>query len=197
MQHDFDWLKQQIERLSSPDRQTRTETADLLLTHRDTVLDLAIAGLKDPSPKVRRNCADLMDHLGDRRCVQPLIELLNDPVPVVRWQALHSLSCERCKPEPLNIDLGSLLIKVLKEEDNRKVRGMAAYMLGFQPLQPQSIPALEAVIAEFDGRDWARLSKTERLLLRNAREAIKRLSNPNLQQTGKPCSLRLDSEGSE
>lgn len=47
-------------------------------------------------PQVRRWCAELLDHGADDRCIEPLVALMDDLVA-------HSLSCQRCKVIPLDI----------------------------------------------------------------------------------------------
>jgi hypothetical protein len=83
----------------------------------------AIAGLSDPNPYVRRGAAGFMDHHADEACVPKLIDLaLHDPVPPVRRIALHALQCQRCKPEPLDIDLVPLLAQMAKTDEDWKAR---------------------------------------------------------------------------
>jgi hypothetical protein len=65
------------------------------------VVDVLLRGAQDPNAKVRAECAHSMDRLADERCLQPLLTLANDPVPRVRWFAIHSLACEDCKLTPL------------------------------------------------------------------------------------------------
>jgi hypothetical protein len=63
----------------------------------EMVVDAYIAGLVHPNPKVRYECAHALDRYGHPRAVEPLIALSHDPVPRVRWMALHALSCDACK----------------------------------------------------------------------------------------------------
>src|SRR6185312_11744577 len=42
-------------------------------------------------------CAHSLDSYGHPRAVEPLVALSYDPVPRVRWTALHALSCDACK----------------------------------------------------------------------------------------------------
>ena len=41
---------------------------------------------------------------GDDKCVLALSAALHDTAPYVRRQAVHSLSCQRCKSSPLQVD---------------------------------------------------------------------------------------------
>ena len=85
-----------------------------------------LEGLSHPGPRVRRGAADYMDHHADDRCVEKLAELVeHDPVPYVRWSALHALKCQRCKPSPLTRDLTALLMRVAQEDSSPRVRARA------------------------------------------------------------------------
>lgn len=57
-------------------------------------IEALIAGTDHPNWRVRRGCADLMDHLADDRCAPSLLRLLRDPVEAVRRLALHALGCQ-------------------------------------------------------------------------------------------------------
>lgn len=98
-------------------------------------LQAVLRGLSHPEPRVRRGAADFMDHHADDRCVPHLAKLvLHDPVPYVRWTALHALKCQRCKPAPLSIDLTSLLARVAQEDPSPRVRWRAVESLPTEQL---------------------------------------------------------------
>lgn len=98
-------------------------------------LQAVLKGLAHPQPRVRRGAADFMDHRADDRCVPQLAELvLHDPVPYVRWSALHALECQRCKPAPLSIDLTPLLARVAQEDASPRVRSRAVESLPTEQL---------------------------------------------------------------
>lgn len=61
------------------------------------VLDAVIWGLGHPSAPVRWNCLDLLDTHPDARAIPEMTRLLEDPVPRVRWHAVHALTCDACK----------------------------------------------------------------------------------------------------
>jgi HEAT repeat protein len=65
---------------------------------------LARAALEDPSAYVRWNALQTLDHHGDARHADVFLRACADPVPRVRRHALHALSCDRCKTEPLCVD---------------------------------------------------------------------------------------------
>jgi hypothetical protein len=95
------------------------------------VLDTLLLGAGHPEPRVRFLTAQAMDHWADERCAAPLRAMLRDPVPRVRWAALHSLQCEACKLAPLpSADLTTDLIRLALCDPSVKVRRVAAYELG-------------------------------------------------------------------
>ncbi|MBC8163766.1 MAG: HEAT repeat domain-containing protein [Roseiflexaceae bacterium] len=163
---------QQIELLGSPNRAVAYQAAVALTQQGSAILDAAVQGLLHANPKVRRACADLMDHLGDDRCIEPLIEATTDTIPNVRRQAIHSLSCQRCKAVPLHVDLVTLLIERATTDPSIKVRQEAVFGLSMQPTDRRAIGVLEQIIA--DARQKKVQTKAERVLYRNARFALKR-----------------------
>ncbi|MBV9848194.1 MAG: HEAT repeat domain-containing protein [Armatimonadetes bacterium] len=100
-----------------------------------------------PNPKVRRLCADLMDHHGDDRCVETLRQALHDPVPRVRRQAVHSLSCQRCKTCALTVGVVPVLTDVALTDENMWVRREAVCALAFQPRDARAAAALRVLLA--------------------------------------------------
>jgi hypothetical protein len=63
----------------------------------EMVVGAYIAGLSHSNPAVRFACAHTLDSYGHPRGVEPLVALSYDPVPRVRWMAMHALSCDACK----------------------------------------------------------------------------------------------------
>ena len=61
------------------------------------VIDALIWGLAHASPVVRRCCLELLDLHPDPRATAAIEACLDDPVPRVRWHAVHTLSCDACK----------------------------------------------------------------------------------------------------
>jgi hypothetical protein len=110
-------------------------------------VDAAIAGLSDPNPRVRYGAADFMDHHADEDCADKLRDMaLNDPVPYVRDMALHALGCQRCKPEPLAVDILDILILRAKTEDSWKKRRGSVWSLGQRNTDPGVTEALQYVV---------------------------------------------------
>jgi HEAT repeat protein len=163
---------QQIALLGSTDRALRHAAYNTLYAQGQEMLDAALRGLEHHEPRVRRWSADLMDHLGDQRCVEPLVRASADSVPSVRRQAVHSLSCQRCKAEPLTVDLVPLLIERASADPSIKVRQEAVFGLGMQPPDGRAVAMLEALIAQLESE--RPLDKSRRILLRGARFALKR-----------------------
>ena len=62
-----------------------------------SVLEAVRWGLGHWSPVVKRVCLEILDTHPDAGTVPLIVALLDDPVPRVRWHAVHALSCEGCK----------------------------------------------------------------------------------------------------
>jgi hypothetical protein len=96
-----------------------------------SVVDALLLGAAHPQPRVRFLAAQAMDSWADERCAAPLRAMLHDPVPRVRWAALHSLQCEECKLAPLpRADLTAELVGLALHDPSVKVRRVATYELG-------------------------------------------------------------------
>jgi HEAT repeat protein len=110
----------------------------------------AIWGLCHPNVRVRRGCAGFMDHHGTDACFAPLRQVaLHDPAPSVRRVAVHSATCQECKPCPLTGDLVGLLIEVALSDTNRHVRLHALWGL-HQPQDARAVAALESILRDAD-----------------------------------------------
>jgi hypothetical protein len=122
------------------------------------VIDALLRGVDHPSARTRFLTAQAMDHFADARCVEPLRRLLNDPIPRVRWAALHSLACEACKLEPMPAaeDLVSELVDMALYDPSIKVRRVAAYELGKACPDARAITALETLLAKDPDRSIRR-----------------------------------------
>ena len=118
--------------------------ADTMDACRAAVLD----GMRHHNPKVRRACALLLDHTADDHCIEPLRELLRDPVARVRTAALHSLMCQQCKPEPLRYDAAPDLIDFATRDPSARVRRAAVAGLAAQPPDRRIVAILDQVLRE-------------------------------------------------
>ena len=95
-------------------------------------VDALIWGLAHPSPVVRRCCLELLDLHPDPRAADAIARCLEDPVPRVRWHAVHALSCEACKAGGSYLDraMRARLESVALQDPSAKVRAHAAMALG-------------------------------------------------------------------
>jgi hypothetical protein len=164
-------IEQQVEQLSSSDRGIQYQAYMYLYNLGPAIIDAAIVGLLHPHPQVRRWCADLMDHFGNERCIPALLQTMQDPIPHVRRQAVHSISCQRCKSVPLQLDLTERLIMLATTDSSIKVRQEAVFGLSMQPSHPHTITTLQHIIAQLLRQEIR--TKAERVLLRNAQYALK------------------------
>ena len=113
-------------------------------------MQAAVAGLFDPHPRVRCGAVDFMDHHADADCVEKLRDMaLHDPVPYVRDTALHALGCQRCKPEPLAVDVLDIAILRAKTEASWKKRRGGVWTLSQRIADPGVKEVLQH-IAETD-----------------------------------------------
>lgn len=123
-----------VERLGNPSE--RFEAAHLMSAggrgareNRGTRLpeekvDALIWGLSHKNPVVRRCCLELLDQHPDPRAVPHILAALEDPVPRVRWHAVHALLCDACKDGGsfLTPEIAARLALVAAEDASAKVR---------------------------------------------------------------------------
>ena len=125
----------------------------------------AVAALSDPDPRLRAAAAGYMDHFADQRCVPKLLDLVhNDPSAQVRAQALHALGCQRCKPEPLDIDDFPILSHVALNDQSWKIRRSAVQTIAQRIPDPRVKVVLEQVLAR----------ETDPHVIHSARHGLKR-----------------------
>ena len=142
-------LQQLVELLGSRDWRVVAATWEALAATGHDGLSAVVAGLAHAEARVRRGCADFLDHYGTDACVDKLRHTaLHDPVPAVRRAAVHALLCQRCKPCPLTGDLMDFLIQVALEDSSVRVRGEAACGLGAQPRDPRAVTALKQILRQ-------------------------------------------------
>jgi HEAT repeat protein len=92
-----------------------------------------VRGLRSADASTRRHCARALDHLGDETSFSALIELLDDPEPTVRVEAIHALACDRCKHDRCRPAAGAVLSKavlVLAHDEDAHVRAHAIELVG-------------------------------------------------------------------
>jgi HEAT repeat protein len=158
-------IQQLVELLGSHDWRVVAAAQEALVAAGDGGLGAVVAGLEHAGARVRRGCADFLDHYGTDACVAALRHTaLHDSVAAVRRAAVHALLCQRCKPCPLTSDLMDFLVQVALEDRSARVRGEAVWGLGAQPRDPRAAAALKRILRQ----------ETHPDLLRGAHEALTR-----------------------
>jgi hypothetical protein len=90
-------------------------------------------GLRHPNPAVRVGCCVVLDHYLDEAAIPDLLANLTHDDAQVRAWALHALACDRCKEgtcRPGEDDVTPIAVRMLREDPSRRVRQMAAGLLG-------------------------------------------------------------------
>ena len=129
------------------------------------VVDAYVVGLSHKNPRVRYECAHMLDRFGDPRAVEPLVKLSYDQVPRVRWMAMHALSCDICKTERPHSDSAlTRAIELALRDDSVQVRRHAT-----------------VAVAQLGGRDAESVLRTlefddDAVVQRNARHMLKLLA---------------------
>jgi HEAT repeat protein len=154
---------QLVEQLGDPDWQERDAAFVALQRLGSECVPAIVQGLGHEDAQVRLWCADLMDHLADDRCADPLRVALDDPSPDVRRHAVHSLGCQRCKVEPLAVDIVGLLCERVLHDSSIRVRRVAVHQLGLQPHDTRAVEVLETILRD----------ETDEKLLSRARFALR------------------------
>ncbi len=121
-----------------------------------------VAGAAHNRPRVRAACVALMDHLADEQCCKSLEQALHDASPLVRRHAVHAVGCQRCKLQPLSIDVVAALIERVLNDSSPRVRRVAIHQLGLQPRDARAIQVLKNVLAE--SQDAGLLSRARHAL---------------------------------
>lgn len=88
-----------------------------------------VAGLSDPNPRIRWWCIQIFDHQGDDRAMHAVAGCLDDPVARVRRNAVHALTCEKCKPGgacALDTEVVAKIANMAVRDPSPKVRAEAA-----------------------------------------------------------------------
>jgi HEAT repeats len=162
-------LQALAEQLGAGDWRMALEAENALVRAGQPGIDAVLWGFSHPNARVRRGCAGFLDHHGTDACFAQLQWVaLHDPAPSVRRVAVHSASCQRCKPCPLTGDLVGFLVQVAFEDPNRCVRENALDGLRYQPQDARAVAALEQVLR----------TETDPRLRRDAHHALKH-QDPN------------------
>src|SRR5438309_3139248 len=138
-------LQTLVEQLGARDQNAASAAETALAARGEAGIAAAIWGLCHPNVRVRGGCAGFMDHHGTDACFAPLRQVaLHDPAPSVRRMAVHSATCQECKPCPLTGDLVGLLVEVALRDPNRRVRLHALWGL-HHPQDARAVAALESI----------------------------------------------------
>lgn len=91
-----------------------------------------VGGLASRRARIRFECAHGLDIFGDAASRSHLIPLMEDPVPRVRWMAMHALSCHACgeKPDVMEADVSARIAQAAAGDPSIKVRRHAVIALG-------------------------------------------------------------------
>ncbi|HYF50204.1 MAG TPA: HEAT repeat domain-containing protein [Planctomycetota bacterium] len=92
-------------------------------------------GLQHKRVKVRKACAQYLDHFADAESGIVLKAALRDPAPAVRAMAAHAIACERCKGVPLDPAVVDIAVEMLNDSDP-SVRSSTVCTLGAQKKNP-------------------------------------------------------------
>jgi HEAT repeat protein len=178
-------LDQQVEQLGVYDWRVVLAAHAVLVEAGEAGLQAVIQGLSHSHPRVRRACAQFMDHEGSDPCVDALLQAArHDPVPAVRRFAVHSLSCQRCKVTPLSVDGVAVLIERALSDPSISVRREAVFGLTLQLPDLRAVVALKTILS----------GESDRKLLCLARLALKRHDPEYRQATIEQSKARARAE---
>ncbi|PWT72590.1 MAG: hypothetical protein C5B60_09410 [Chloroflexi bacterium] len=169
-------LQALVEQLGTQDWMAEQATQTALARAGEAGLAAAIWGLSHPSVRVRRGCAGFMDHHATDACFALLRHVaLHDPAPSVRRMAVHSATCQECKPCPLTGDRVGLLVEVALSDSNRRVRLHALWGL-HQLRDARAKAAAEALLRDADPHvrlaAWAALLAQDQTYRGDAVDAV-------------------------
>lgn len=150
-------LQERAEQMGDHDWRMIMEATTALASAGQAGLAAVLWGLSHPNARVRRGCAGFLDHHATDACIPQLRWVaLHDPASKVRRVAVHSVTCQQCKPSPLSGDLVGLLVQVAQSDPNRRVREKAIGGLRSQPRDARAVAALEQILrTETDQRLWS------------------------------------------
>src|SRR5947209_4524212 len=88
----------------------------------------AIEGLQHESWRLRRTCAQLLDRVDlTPESVAALTRALDDEHPQVRRKAVHTLTCEQCKPNGCAVDVRPVFERAIRDPSSL-VRSMVVHV---------------------------------------------------------------------
>jgi len=128
----------------------------------------ALEGLDHQDWRVRRTSALLLDRVDlTAESAAALTRALDDEHPQVRRKAVHSLSCEQCKPNSCAVDVRPLFERVIGDR-SRLVRSMVVHVCSLHFLDHQWAIDLVARVAAADPS--AKLRASAEVEVRQLRE---------------------------
>ena len=111
------------------------------------------SGLRHADGEVRAACCQILDHFLDEAALSDVLEHTTDPDPRVRWWALHTLGCDRCKEgvcRPGEADLVPAAIERLENDPVARVRLVAVTALGPSATRNAQVAAALARASQTD-----------------------------------------------
>jgi HEAT repeats len=139
---------------SGPDWKDKLPAAPIALMQR--------AALHHPSGKTRRFALGVLDHEANDASTDIFRLALKDPAPVVRLNALHGLSCERCRVGELCVtDVAAALIDVLENDESPKVRHASLFPLILLAGRDERVAQAFARAADDDPDELVRAAAAE------------------------------------
>jgi hypothetical protein len=119
----------------------------------------AIEGLRHGNWRVRRTCAQLLDRVDlTPESVAALTRALDDEHPQVRRKAVHTLTCENCKPNGCAVDVRPVFERAIGDP-SILVRSMVVHVVTLHFFDQQWAVDLVAAVAVSDKsanqREWA------------------------------------------
>jgi HEAT repeat protein len=157
-----------VNALSSTDWKKRDEELKILREGGRATLSAMKQAFTHGDWRVRRECAAYMDHFADNTCVAVLLRALKDPNQKVRRNAIHSLSCDRCKPAPLISDVIPQIMDVVENDRSPRVRRSALGLLIGRMPEPRVAALLHKIAASEPDRKMQR--HAERALARHGQQ---------------------------
>jgi hypothetical protein len=131
-----------------------------------------VAGLESHEWRVRRSCCRLLDDLDfTPESLAALQRALDDADPRVRRSAVHTLSCQHCKPSGCAVEV-QLLFERMARDPNRRVRDSVLNPLGWQRHGPWAERLVEYMAVNDPS---AKLRENARGIL--ARKALERAAD--------------------
>ena len=110
----------------------------------------AIEGLRHESWRVRRTCAQLLDRVDlTAESVAALTRALDDEHPQVRRKAVHTLTCENCKPNGCAVDVRPVFERAIGDPSSL-VRSMVLQVVTLHFFDQQWAIDLVAAVAASD-----------------------------------------------